>query len=207
VDTLTIERSALRRVLALVFSLLVILFLASPGVKYVVAAQLYEASWGTPVELASITVSKDTVVKGDTSYGAVTIYSAAGWQWDIQKTVDKTVTDAVKGLNEKGYTPIYAKAQAENVTCSLSVYCNYGVRLTTQFHTPQSQQDIETIILIIIILIIIAILFYLVYKGIADIVQYLTTNPVWTALLLIAAITFSIAIIAVVYFNRKKSSS
>ena len=195
------------KALVLVFSFLVILLLGSPGVKYVIADQIYQASWGTPVELASITVSKDTVVKGDTSYGAVTIYSAAGWQWDIQKTVDKTVTDAVKGLNEKGYTPIYAKAQAENVTCSLNVYCNYGVRLTTQFHTPKNLQDIETIILIIIILIIIAILFYLVYKGIADIVQYLTQNPVWTALLLIAAILFSIAIIVVVYFNRKKSSS
>lgn len=197
----------MRRLFPLVLGLLVILFIASPGVKYVISAEVYQASWGTPVELASIAVSKDTVVKGDTSYGAVTIYSAAGWQWDIQKTVDKVVTDAVKGLNEKGYTPIYAKAQVENLTCTLSVYCNYGIRLTTQFHTPKSQMDIETIILIVIILIIIAILFYLVYKGIAETVQFLTANPVWTALLLIAAVAFSVAIIAVVYFNRKKAST
>jgi len=193
------------KTLVLLSSLLILLFLSSPGIKYAISAQVYQASWGTPVELTSIAVSKDTVVEGDTSYGAVTIYSAAGWQWDIQKTVDKIVTDTVKGLNGKGYTPLYVKAQVEDLTCTLTVYCNYSIRLTTQFHTPKNQMDITTIVLIVIILIIVAILFYLVYKGIADVVQFLTTNPVWTALLLIAAILFSTAIIAVVYFNRRKS--
>lgn len=200
----------MRYTLPLVLTLLAVLALSSPGLKITIADQVYQASWGTEVNgtMNSIPISKDdkTVLQGDTTYGLVTTYKVQDWAWtDVQGIVDKSVTDAVKGLNDKGYTPLYVHAQVENLTRNV-LLCNFDVRITTQFHTPKNQQDVEVLILIIIILIIVALLIYFTYKGIADAVQFFTTNPVFTYGLFLAIGVFSIAIIVVVYFNRKNSS-
>jgi hypothetical protein len=211
VDSVIVERSSLRHAIPLVLGLLVILFIASPGVKITIADQVYQSSWGTEVSgtMNSAPISKDdkTVLQGDTTYGLVTTYKVQDWAWtNVQGIVDKAVTDTVQGLNDKGYKPLYVHAQVENLTRNL-LLCNFDIRITTQFHTPAKQQDVEILILIIIILILVALLIYFTYKGIADAVKFFTDNPVFTYGLLLAIGLFSAAIIAVVYFNRKKSSS
>lgn len=191
------------RLLPVAALLLAVLVLASPGLKIVIASQLYQSSWGNQVELPAVNVAQDTQMKADTTYGAVTIYSVGGWQWDIQNTVNKVVTDAVKAINDKGLQPLYVEANAENVSCTLS-YCQYGVRLTTQFHTAANQQEIITYVIIVIILIIVAILFYLAYKGVVSTEQFLASNPVTTGLLA-ALVAVAIAVIFVIYARRKQN--
>lgn len=192
-------------VFSLVIVLLVIIVLGNAGTKFVIAEQLYEARWGAAVDLPSMSIPQDTQVKQDTKYGAVSIFSVGGFQWDIQKTIDQAVSDATNKLSKEGYTPLYLYAKVENLSCTLG-YCQYGVRLTTQFQTPANQQEILTYVIIAIILLIILILVYFVYKGTTDTVQFLQTLPgiITVALIGGAIIAFSIAIVIAVRISNKR---
>jgi len=183
--------------------IILILVLGANGTKLAVAETI-QATWGTPVDLPSEQVDQQTVEQAGEKYGAVILFHASSWSWAIQDLMNRAMSETVKELQDQSRTPLYVHAQVENQSCPLSAWCDYDVRVTVHYQTPQNQQIVQALIILAVVIAIIVALAYLVLTKIDETIHFIVEHPLEGMTYVGALGAMAVAVLAVVILVRRR---
>jgi hypothetical protein len=118
--------------------------------------------------------------------------------------MNRAMSETVTEVQNQGRTPLYVKAQVENMSCLLNAWCDYDVRVTIHYQTPENQQFIQALIILAVVIAIIVALAYLVLTKIDETLHFIVQNPVEGITYVGALGVMALAVLAVITLVRRK---